>query len=80
MTSSHSAAAIFSSALQPSDHPTAEQVWAAVGDSRRRNGGIDGCAAECAAECGDHPETARGRVQWAIALTVGRPRWTRAAA
>jgi hypothetical protein len=69
MTPTLSAEAVFTSALQPSDHPTAEQVAAAVRDSLLRHGGQDGCASACAVEYGDRPETARDRMRWAIGLT-----------
>jgi hypothetical protein len=62
------AEALFASYLQPSDHPTPEQVSVAVRDSLRR-GGEQGCAGVFAAEYGDHPEAAQQRMRWAIATT-----------
>jgi hypothetical protein len=69
MTSTRTAEALFVSTLQPSAHPTAEQVTAAIRDSLRRHGGHQGCASVCAAEYGDHPDTAPARMRWALALT-----------
>ncbi len=69
MTSTDTAEALFASTLQPSEHPTAEQVTAAVRDSLRRHGGQHGCASLCAAEYGEHPDTAPARMRWALALT-----------
>ena len=69
MTSTDTAEALFASTLEPSDHPTAEHVMAAVRDSLRRHRGQQGCASICAAEYGDHPDTAPARMRWALALT-----------
>jgi hypothetical protein len=68
MRSTGTAEALFASTLQPSEHPTAEQVTAAVRDSLRRHGGEQGCVSICAAEYGDHPDTAPERMRWALAL------------
>lgn len=70
MTETHTAQALFASTLQPSDRFSAEHVAAAVRDSLGRHGGYAGCAAVCATEYGDHPESARVRMRWAIALTA----------
>jgi hypothetical protein len=69
MMSTGTAEALFASTLQPSEHPTVEQVTAAVRDSLRRHGGQRGCASVCAAEYGEHPDTAPARMRWALALT-----------
>jgi hypothetical protein len=69
MSQTSTAQALFASTLQPSDRPTAEHVAVAVRDSLRRHGGWDGCAAVCAVEYGDHPETASERMRWAITVT-----------
>jgi hypothetical protein len=69
MTSTDTAEVLFASTLQPSEHPTAEQVTAAVCDSLRRHGGQQGCTSICAAEYGEHPDTAPERMRWALALT-----------
>ena len=56
--------ALFVSALQRGDHPSAEEVRqavaAAVGTFGQR-----GCAGRVAQEFGDHPETAVPRMRWA---------------
>ena len=69
MTPTGAAEALFASTLQPSEHPTAEQVTAAVRDSLRRHSGQPGCTSVCAAEYGEHPDTAPERMRWALALT-----------
>jgi hypothetical protein len=67
MTLASRAEALFTSPLQPSDLPTPAQVRAAIRCSLRTHHGIRGCAAEFAAEHGDHPDTASARVRWALA-------------
>jgi hypothetical protein len=62
------AEALFVSPLQPSEHPNAEQVHSAIGASFREYRGATGCAAQCAAEFGDHPEVAVPRMRWALTL------------
>jgi uncharacterized membrane protein len=69
MSSTITAEALFVSSLQPSDHPTTEQLTAAVRDVLRRCGGEHGCASVCALEYGDHPDTAAARMRWAIAIS-----------
>ncbi|HEX5204235.1 hypothetical protein ACFQS1_00695 [Paractinoplanes rhizophilus] len=64
------AEALFASALQSSDQPSAAEVRTAV-TSTLRALGLRGCAARLAAEFGDHPETAASRMSWAI-TTIGR--------
>jgi hypothetical protein len=66
----HLAEALFVSPLQPSEHPTAEQVHAAIWASFRAYGGADGCAARFAAEFGEHPEEAVVRMRWALELAA----------
>ena len=68
MTCIDTAEAVFVSTLQPSEHPTAEQVSAAVRDSLSRHGGQHACASICAAEYGEHPDNAPARMRWALAL------------
>jgi hypothetical protein len=68
MMSTATAEALFASTLQPSQHPTGEQATAAVRDSLRRHGGRQGCASVCAAEYGEHPDTAPARMRWALAV------------
>jgi hypothetical protein len=55
--------ALFVSILQPSETPSATTVEAAVTRMILEHGS-DGCAAVVAAEFGDHPETAVGRMRW----------------
>jgi hypothetical protein len=56
--------ALFVSALQRSDLPTATQVMGAV-TSAVRQFGRPGCAERVAQEFGDHPEIAAPRMRWA---------------
>ncbi|MCW2502904.1 MAG: hypothetical protein JWO79_1188 [Actinomycetia bacterium] len=62
------AEALFVSPLQPSEEPDVRQVRTAIGASFRTFGGAAGCAAQCAAEFGEHPEVAVARMRWALAL------------
>jgi len=57
------AEALFVSDLQPSDHPTRENMELAVTAMILRHGS-DGCAAVVAEEFGDHPEVAVRRMCW----------------
>jgi hypothetical protein len=61
------AEALFTSLLQPSEHPSPRQISAAIGASLRVHHGARGCAAACAVEYGNHPETAVVRMRWALA-------------
>lgn len=72
MTTASRAQALFVSDLQPSGHPTREQVAAAVTTGWRRHGGLRGCEAACAAEYGAHPDTAASRMRWALATVPRR--------
>ena len=58
--------ALFVSALQRSDAPTAGQIRQAVDAAVMAFGG-PGCAERVAQEFGDHPETAAARMRWARA-------------
>jgi hypothetical protein len=60
------AEALFASTLQASECPTPDQVRGALVATLRRLG-VRGCAAQLAAEFGDHPETAAARMSWALA-------------
>lgn len=62
--------ALFASALQQSDEPTAAQVDQAVTAAIRTHG-TRGCAARVAQEYGEHPETAATRMRWARATVTG---------
>jgi hypothetical protein len=56
--------ALFVSAVQRSEEPSAGQVREAVAAAVRALGG-QGCAERVAQEFGDHPETAADRMRWA---------------
>ena len=58
--------ALFESALQRSDTPTAGQIRQAIDTAVAAFGGL-GCAERVAQEFGDHPETAAARMRWARA-------------
>lgn len=60
------AEALFLSTLQPSGSPSPDQIRRAVATMLRRLG-VRGCAAQVAGEFGDHPDTAAGRMGWALA-------------
>ena len=60
--------AIFASALQRSDEPSAGQVRQAVAAAIGAFGYV-GCAERVAQEFGDHPETAVIRMRWARAVS-----------
>ena len=62
----HHAQALFASALQASESPSAEQVRRAVAATLQRLGTV-GCAGQLAGEFGDHPELAVARMSWALA-------------
>ena len=64
--------ALFASALQPSDAPTAEAVAQAI-ESAVRQFGIGGCAGRVAQEFGDHPEAAVERMRWVCGLAAETP-------
>jgi hypothetical protein len=61
--------ALFASALQPSDEPTAAMVSEAITGAVRQFG-IGGCAAQMAQEFGDHPGAAASRMRW-VRLVCG---------
>jgi hypothetical protein len=65
MSASDLAQVLFTTALQASDHPSARQVRAAIGD-RLRHGDPASCAAYVAQEAGDHPEVYVARMRWAL--------------
>jgi hypothetical protein len=66
-TSALRADALFVSALQRSDDPSAAQVRHIIAAAVREYG-RQGCAERVAQEFGDHPETAVVRMRWARAL------------
>jgi hypothetical protein len=57
--------ALFASDLQRSETVTPESIRSAVTATVRRLG-ARGCAARVAHEFGEHPETAVGRMRWAL--------------
>ena len=61
--------ALFVSALQPSDVPTADVIAGAITSAMHRFG-PRGCAARMAHEFGDHPEAAAARMRWARQLAA----------
>jgi hypothetical protein len=61
--------ALFASALQPSDTPTADVIARAIGFARQRYG-ARGCAEAMAQEFGDHPDAAAQRMRWARQLAA----------
>jgi hypothetical protein len=63
--------AVFASALQPSDSPTADVVAEAI-CSALRQFGVRGCAGRMAQEFGDHPDAAAGRMRWVRQLPLRR--------
>jgi len=66
-SSARQADAIFASALQRGDEPSARQVRRAAAAAIRAFG-YSGCAERVAQEFGDHPETAVIRMRWARAV------------
>jgi hypothetical protein len=60
------AEALFASTAQSSEFPGPERIRREVGATLRRLSS-SGCAAEVAAEFGDHPDTAAARMSWALA-------------
>ncbi|MGH3847712.1 MAG: hypothetical protein ACRDS0_40805, partial [Pseudonocardiaceae bacterium] len=66
-TSAAWADALFASALQRSDNPSAGQVRKAIAATVCAYGGL-GCVQRVAQEFGDHPEAAVDRMRWARAV------------
>jgi hypothetical protein len=62
--------ALFASALQRSDQPSAGQVRQAIAATLREFGDL-GCAARVAQEYGEHPDAAGARMRWARAAVAG---------
>jgi hypothetical protein len=69
-TSAARADALFASALQCSDQPSAVQVMQAIATATGAFGDL-GCAARVAQEFGEHPETAVARMRWARTAVAG---------
>ena len=67
--------ALFASALQPSDAPTADMMAEAVNRTVQQFG-IGGCIGRMAQEFGDHPDTAAKLMRWTrrlITCEAARP-------
>ena len=64
------AEALFISNLQPSERPSQQVVEQAVTAMILLHGS-DGCAADVAAEFGDHPDTAVRRMHWVHSELTG---------
>src|SRR6266699_4798272 len=62
--------ALFASALQCSDEPSAVQVRQAIAAASSELGDL-GCVARVAQEYGEHPETAVRRMRWARTAVTG---------
>ena len=61
--------ALFASALQRSDQPSARQVRLAITAAIAAHG-ARGCAARVAQAFGEHPETAVTRMRWARTMVA----------
>ena len=59
------AEALFTSPLATGSQPACGVVEEAIRTAVRAHGGVRGCAADVAAEYGDHPELAVPRMRWA---------------
>ena len=59
------AEALFNTYLTADQRPSRADVVAGIARAIRAHGGVRGCAAEVAAEYGEHPETAAPRMRWA---------------
>jgi hypothetical protein len=64
--------ALFASALQRSDAPTADVVTEVIARTVRQFG-ARGCACRMAQEFGDHPEAAAERMRWVRQLITQTP-------
>lgn len=74
------AEALFTTGLATGSRPEFEVVDEAIRTAVRTHGGVRGCAADVAAEFGDHPECAVPRMRWALDVVgscyPSRPRRT----
>jgi hypothetical protein len=61
--------ALFASALQPSETPTADMVAEAISCAVKQFG-VRGCVRRMAQEFGDHPDAAAERMRWARHLAA----------
>ncbi|MFC7529800.1 hypothetical protein [Actinoplanes sp. GCM10030250] len=62
------AEALFTSHLSTGSRPEEGVVDEAIRFAVRSHGGVRGCAADVAAEYGDHPEVAAPRMRWALEI------------
>jgi hypothetical protein len=62
------AEALFASHLSRGSRLDAAEVAEAITEAVRAHGGTRGCAAQVAAEYGNHPETAPARMRWALGV------------
>ena len=70
------AEALFTSDVSACSILTRDESRDAIRRALLRHGGVRGCAAEVAAEYGDHPETAAPRMRWArqvVRSVYGKP-------
>lgn len=64
------AEALFTTGLATGSRPALEAVETAIRATVRAHGGVRGCAADVAAEYGDHPELAVPRMRWALEVVT----------
>ncbi len=62
------AEALFVSTVSAQSRLTLRQADDAIATAMRLHGGVRGCAADAAADYGDHPETAMHRMRWALSM------------
>jgi len=62
------AEALFTSQLATGSHPSHAAVDEVIRLAVRAHAGVRGCAADVAAEYGDHPEIAVPRMRWALGV------------
>ncbi|MFI5896302.1 hypothetical protein ACIA5D_40000 [Actinoplanes sp. NPDC051513] len=62
------AEALFTSQLATGSDPSYDAADKAIRLALRAHGGVRGCAADVAAEYGDHPDLAVPRMRWALEL------------
>lgn len=68
------AEALFTSALQPSQHPDRQQVRRAIASELVRCR-VSGCVAEVACKFGEHPDEAAERMRWALRTVANCGDW-----
>ncbi len=70
MLSDARAEALFCAHLPATTTLTRAEATAAIRDAVRAHHGVRGCAADVAAEFGDHPDLAVARMRWAAATVA----------